>query len=270
MASWRADIRYYRSRNFKDWTFIDTAVPRGRWRGSRQASDLDWYGAASPCVFVSYGKVYLFYAGRENGRGPEAPQEPLRCRILVAESLAGIDGAPIRRFRKQGVVLNKGKAGYWDGLRLDDPCALRVGETVHLYYHGLPAGGGMESRRIGHATALAGRRVFVKDPSFIHTVAGGGEMPRVFYRGGQWHMFLRHFREEGGTRWRHHIASNGLDWRLHDENLFDCAGPIAGRGATDISLIRSIDGRLAEPITALATGLAGGAFKLWAYRVRER
>lgn len=267
LASWGAEIRYYRSPDLRQWTFVDIAVPRGRWRGSVEASDLDWYGAASPNAFVSYGKVHLFYAGREHGRGPDGPRNPLRCRILVSEVAADADGAPIGPFRKQGVVLDKGGAAAWDGLRLDDPCALRVGETVHLYFKGLPREGGLETRRIGHSTSLAGRRTFIKKASPIYSVPGGGEMPRVFYRDGQAHLFLRHFSKGGGASWKHHVSDNGLDWRLHNANLFDCAGPDPGRGATDICLVRAMDGQVAEPLTALATGLEAGALKLWAYRV---
>ncbi len=47
------------------------------------------------------------------------------------------------------------------------------------------------------------------------------------------------------------------------------AGPEPGRGAAALALVRGMDGEIAEPMTALATGFEDGALKLWAYRVRE-
>ncbi len=270
IASWGAEIRYYRSPDLRRWEFVDTAAARGRWRGSTKLSDPDWYGAASPGVLVSYGKVYLFYSGREHGRGPGPSMMPwfLRSRILLATAPTDRAGAPVKPFVKQGVVVDKGPGEAWDSLRLDDPCPVRAGDMMYLYFEGLPAGGGLESRKVGVATSLVGKPQFVKRAAPIHAVEGGCEMPRVFRHRGGWHMFLRHFRREGGTLWRHYISADRIHWRLHNPVLFDGAGPEPGRGAADLAVVRAVDGRPAEPLTALATGMESGVLKLWAYRVR--
>lgn len=273
VASWGAEIRYYTSPNLRDWEFVDTPVPRGRWRGRSRHSDLDWYGAASPHVLVTYGQVHLFYAGREHHDGPEQNLTlgRLRCRIFVATSRTDRHGAPARAFRKRGVVLEPGPPEAWDSLRLDDPCAVRAGDTVFLYYKGRPGWGGAESARVGRAAAVINsRKFFRRPPGPVLAVDGGCEMPRVFRHQDQWHMFLRHFVPGDGAVWKHYRSEDGIGWRLHDANLFDCAGPEPGRGAADVSLVRGFDGAVAEPITALATGFENGALKLWAYRVAVR
>ncbi len=256
------EIRYYRGRDLEHWEFIDTAVPRGRWRGSRGASDLDWFGAASPDLFVNYGRAFLFYAGREHGRGPKRPVAPpsLRCRIMLAEAPVDADAAPATLFRKSGVALDKGPAGTWDDLRLDQPCAIRHEDTLHLYYKGLPVEGGPDALGIGHARAIIGRREFFRPPTPDLAVDGGCAMPRVFLHGGLWHMFVRRLGAGNGSRWHAYVSGDGDHWTLRDDGLFNAGSAIA--------LVRSVDGELAQPITALVTAPARGVPKLWAFRVR--
>ncbi len=270
LENWGAEVRYYRSPDLEAWEYAGTAVPRGRWRGRPRFSDLDWYGAGSPGVFVSYGRVYLFYSGREHGAGPEALLQTsrLRGRILVATAPANRDGAPMPPFRKQGVAVERGGPEAWDSLRLDHPCAVRRGDALFLYYDGVGEGGGRESRRAGLATGVVGSRQFVRRVNPLAGPATGCAMPRVFLRGGRWHMFLEHF-DSQGARWRHWVSADGFTWSLRDAELFEGAGPEPGRGAAALALVRGIDGELAEPMTALATGFEGGVLKLWAYRVRE-
>ncbi len=266
-----ADIRYYRSPGLEAWELVGTAAPRGRWRGRLRFSDLDWYGAGSPYVFVNYGRVYLFYSGREHGDGPGAPpvSSRLRSRIMVATAAADGDGAPLWPFRKRGVAVERGGPEAWDALRLDNPCLVRRGDAIHLYYDGVGEGGGRGSRRIGLAMGVVGSRQFVRRPQPLPGPAAGCAMPRVFRREGRWHMFLQDLTTATGARWQHWVSADGIAWSLRDAELFEGAGPEPGRGAAALALVRGIDGEIAEPMTALATGFEDSALKLWAYRVRE-
>lgn len=271
LEGWGTEIRYYRSTDLKAWEFVGVAAPRGRWRGRLRFSDLDWYGAGSPFPFVSYGRVYLFYSGREHGEGPKAPllTSRLRSRIMLAAAEADRDGAPLWPFRKRGVAVDRGGPEAWDSLRLDHPCVVRRGDAVYLYYDGVGAGGGRESQRIGLATGVVGSRQFVRRANPLNGPAAGCAMPRVFLRGGRWHMFLQDLTGGSGTRWKHWASPDGIEWSLWNAELFEGAGPEPGRGGAALALVRGIDGEIVEPMTALATGFENGVLKLWAYRVRE-
>ena len=80
-------------------------------------------------------------------------------------------------------------------------------------------------------------------------------------------MFLRHHNRAEGAVWRHYISENGIDWQIFDPFLFDCAGENPGMGATDIMLVKNIDGTFSGKV--LACGLEDKVLKLWLYTCTE-
>lgn len=270
--SWQADIRYYRSSDLKNWEFVETAVSRGRYDEALEKRDCDCYGVGSPHVLYTSGKVYLFYAGRGN-LAPDlkwnAFAEPgkegyVSGTIMLAIANTDINGAPSGSFSKHGPVIKRTEA--WESMRIDDPCALVEDNVIHLYHKGFRhIRNAMDTVQVGYAKAELDKLEFKKHTTPIFSVAGGGEMPRVFKYDVIWNMFYRHFDTTDGSFWRHYVSIDGLDWKLHDPFLFDCAGSKPGTGATDMMLINGLDGEFIGK--ALACGMEDGVLKLWFYNI---
>lgn len=269
--SWQAEIRYYRSKDLKNWEFIETAVSKGRYDESPEKKDRDCYGAGSPHALCTSGKVYLFYAGRGNlapdmkGNAFAGPGEEgyISGTIMLATANTDINGAPSGSFSKQGTVINSTKD--WESMRIDDPCALVEGNVIRLYYSGFSNICDMNTKQMGCAKAALDKLEFKKRATPIFRAAGGLEMPRIFKYDGILNMFLRHFDRTDGSIWRHYVSADGLTWKLHNPFLFDCAGRKPGFGATDMMLINGLDGKFSGK--ALACGMEEGALKLWLYNI---
>jgi hypothetical protein len=267
LASWDGRIDRYRSRDLKDFTYVEAVVARSEARDTP-----DSIGAASPGVAVAGGHVLLFYAGR----GPGDPERPpdlnaLRGRIMLASAPADDDGAPAGPFVKRGVLVDL--VGPWGSLRLDDPCACVLGDDLLLYFKAIGAGAPMGNRVVMRARGRVDDPFgpYAVDPEPVLRVEGGGEMPRVFVRGGGLHMFYRRFRPPAST-WEHYASGDGIVWSLVNDRLFGCAGPNPGKRVTDICPIWTPFG--AEPFDSVfAAGLDDGSFgdegriKQWLYEV---
>lgn len=260
--SWTAEIQHYRSRDLRNWESVGTAVPKGK------DADPDAYGAASPHVLATDDRIYLFYAGRANPVGgtadtyaPRGQQGYVAGRILLASARADEHGAPVEAFLKHGVILEPGTG--WDAMRLDDPCAVLDNGTVHLFFKGFDNNRDRNRVRAGYARAQLADMKFVKHPTPILSVPGGGEMPRVFRQAGQWHMFYHHF-GGGGTCWRHHVADDPKDWKLANPQFF--SGHILG-GPRDIMMIYGMNGQLLDEPKMLVAGTENGFNKLWLYHL---
>jgi len=263
--SFGAEIRYYRSDDLRDWTFVDTVVKRGA------GTDGDAFGAASSHVLATDKRIYLFYSGRAAPVGgkfdayaPSGQPGYGAGRILLATAAADEHGAPAGVFRKQGVMVEPGDG--WDAMRLDDPCAVLDGQTVHLFFKGFDNNRNRNHVRVGYARAALADMAFTKHPEPVLAVPGGGEMPRVFRESGVWHMFYHHF-GGGGSTWRHHVSEDGLHWRLHNRSFF--GGHPTG-GPRDIMMIHGMNGALLEEPKMLVAGAQHGINKLWLYHLREK
>lgn len=263
--SFGAQIRYYRSGDLRNWTFVDTVVKKGA------GADGDAFGAASPHVLATNERIYLLYSGRAapvGGKfvGYARPGQPgyAAGRILLATAPTDEHGAPAGAFRKQGVIAEPGDG--WDAMRLDDPCAVLDGDTVHLFFKGFDNNRIRDHVRVGYARATLADLKFTKRPEPILAVPGGGEMPRVFGDGGAWHLFYHHF-GGGGSTWRHHVSNDGLHWRLYDANFF--GGHPTG-GPRDIMMIYGMNGTLLKEPKMLVAGSQDGINKLWLYHLRRQ
>ncbi len=261
-GSWNAVVRYYRSIDLRTWEFVETVVEKG------DGSDADAFGAASPHVLATDDNIYLFYAGRANPVGGQLNSTAQRdqlgymaCRIMLASAKADKHGAPIGAFQKQGVLVEPGDG--WDSMRLDDPCAVLDGGTVHLFFKGFDNNRNRNHVRVGYAKAKLADMNFRKHTEPILAVPGGGEMPRVFRKGDTWHMFYHHFGKTGST-WQHHISDDGIHWRLFDSSFF--MGHPTG-GPRDIMMIQGMNGTLLDKPKLLVAGTENGINKLWLYHL---
>jgi hypothetical protein len=295
--SWEAEIRYYRSPDLKAWEFVETAVPRGEFRGTPENSDPDFVGAASPHVVPIADKLYIFYAGRYRKNidipfsalaGPDDP-DYLGCGIMLTVAPLDRDGVPAGPFIKQGVVALP--FGDWANQRLDDPCAILDGEVVHLYFKGRTITRG----EVAYAWASVDDMRFEVRPDPLFKLQGmGGEAPKVFRHGGKFHMFLHPYDPRGVNApqwtlyaaelgeqapklrppspplWQHLVSDNGLNWTMHDPELWT-----ARKYPADIDLLYNMDSELADPpyLVSATTGHAakstGGVIKLYLYTIEE-
>jgi hypothetical protein len=297
LDSWEAEIRYYRSPDLREWKFVETAVPRGEYRGTPEDSDPDFVGAASPHVLPIGDRLYVFYAGRyrKNNHVPfsavAGPEDPayLGCGIMLASASLDKNGAPAGPFTKQSVIALPW--GDWANQRLDDPCAILDDDVVHLYFKGRTTTHG----DLGYACAAVGDMRFEVRPDPLLRIQGlGGEAPKVFRRGGKLHMFLHPFDPRGVNApmwqlqtavtgedrtkppppspplWQHLVSDDGLDWEMYDPELW-----AVRKYPADIDLIYDMEGSLADPphLISATTGNTensqGGVIKLYLYRVEE-
>ena len=263
--SFGAEIRYYRSSDLRTWKFVDTVVKKGA------GADGDVFGAASPHVLATNKRIYLFYSGRAEPVGGrfDAYARPGQAgyaagRIMLATAAADEHGAPAGAFRKQGVLAEPGDCS--DAMRMDDPCAVVDGDTIHLFFKGFDNNRNRDHVRVGYARATLADMKFTKHPDPILAVPGGGEMPRVFREGAAWHMFYHHF-GGGGSTWRHHVSDDGLHWRLYQSSFF--GGHPTG-GPRDIMMIYGMNGTLLDEPKMLVAGSQHGINKLWLYVLRRK
>lgn len=252
LASWEAEIYYYKSHDLKKWTFVEKAVPKGR---TLPKKELDYYGAASPGVLATDSLIYLFYAGRYL-----TPDNKVNCRIFLATARANPDGAPAEPFVKQGMMIDLGSEGAWDCLRLDDPCPVIRGDSIYVYFKGL-SGGHRDSIMMSVASASLKDMVFKKNRQPIFRISGGLEMPRVFRYENQWHMFVRSFDPGENYLWQHYASPDGLDWQPVNTTFWNKTFPTGG--ASDMVPVFSFNNQLTQPPLVIATGLEGDAMKLW-------
>lgn len=269
--SWQAEIRYYRSNDLKNWQFIETALSRGKYDETPEKRECDCYGVGSPHVLCTSEKAYLFYTGRGN-LAPDKKINPLAGpgeegyvsgTIMLATANTDMQGAPSESFSKQGSVVKRTED--WERMRIDDPCALLGDNIIHLYYKGVKTRRDANTIQLGYAKAGRDKLEFRKHPSPIFSVAGGLEMPRVFRYNEIWNMFLRHFNTTDGSIWRHYVSLNGLEWKLYNPFLFNCAGSKPGTGAADMMLINGLNGEFIGK--ALACRMEDGVLKLWLYNI---
>jgi hypothetical protein len=295
LDSWEAEICYYRSPDLKQWEFVESAVPRGEYRGTPEDSDPDFVGAASPHVLPIGDRLYVFYAGRyrKNAHVPfsavAGPEDPayLGCGIMLASAPLDDNGAPIGPFVKQGVIARPW--GDWANQRLDDPCAVLDGDVVHLYFKGRTTTHG----DVGYARASVRDMQFEVRPDPLLRVQGlGGEAPKVFRYAGKYHMFLHPFDPRGVNEpmwrlqmadrgeadikpppaspplWQHLVSDNGLEWTMLDSELWTFR-----KYPADIDVIYDMRGGLSDPayLISATTGHTqksqGGVIKLYLYKI---
>ncbi len=275
--SWEAEIRHFRSRDLKTWEAVaDMTFIRG------QQGAPDSFGVASPHMLSvpEKGRVYLFYAGRGHPRPGEAwngralPGEPgyVSSHIMMASAEADADGAPVGPFGERRLIVGLDAA--WRNMRVDDPCAIVVDGHVHLYFKGFGVPGPFHDGR--HELLKCGYAVADLDDMRFSVCSSplpgldGGEMPRVFTLGDQWHLLYRCFAPAPGeTHWQYYISQDGIEWRLNQSRLF--TRPHCPRNALpyDMAPVYGVNGELAEPPAALACGQdqADGCLKQWLYRL---
>jgi hypothetical protein len=260
--SWEAEIRYYKSGDLRNWEYVETPAPRG------QAGEPDSFGAASPHVLATNDKIFLFYASRQvhcdakmNCFAKSGEPGFMSGSIMMCVADADINGAPAGPFKKHGIVLKSGTG--WNSMRLDDPCALLEGDTVHLYFKGFDNNLDHDRICVGHSSAKLNDMKFISDPKPVLSVPGGGEMPRLFMKEDKWNMFYRHFSGSGKPySWHHHQSEDGISWNQNSKNFF------AGRlGPSDIMLIYDMNGELPAEPQLLVAGSENGIQKLWLYKV---
>lgn len=269
--SWQTEIRYYRSSDLKNWQFVETALSRGKYDEAPEKRECDCYGVGSPHVLCTSGKAYLFYSGRGDlapGRKVNSLAGPgqegyVSGTIMLATANIDMQGAPSESFSKRGPIIKRTED--WENMRLDDPCALVRDNIIHLYYKGFKTIRDGNAIQLGYAKAKRERLEFKKHTSPIFSVTGGLEMPRVFRYYGIWNMFLRHFNTTDGSIWRHYVSINGLEWKLHNPFLFNCAGSTPDTGPADMMLINGLNGEFIGK--ALACGMEDGVLKLWLYNI---
>lgn len=273
--TWQSHLEYYTSDDLLSWTRVGTAVTADPDRPG------ETFGMGSPGVLATQDRIYLFYAGRS------APQhgapinnfanrdEPgyMTSHICLAVAPTDANGAPAGPFERLGVVLQPSQP--WCTLRVDDPCPVRVGDHIRLYFKGMDtirAGGQapMSHVKVGVAETPFDDLAFATPDAPLFSVSAGGEQPNVFRYHGQWHMFYRLFPPHEGSVWQHFTSEDGFNWQLHDDAMFNCAGPTPGTGATDMMPIYGFDGALADPPSAMACGMEEDVLKLWAYRLAVR
>ena len=263
--SWNASIRYYTSSNLIDWNYSSTAVEKGD-KGS-----MDDYGTASPHVFATSSRVYLFYAGRScmdknnaDSSAKKGEKGYINGHIMMASSKVDSNGAPLGKFEKHGVLLSKNDE--WDSMRQDDPCLVINGNKAFLYFKGFQDNQDLNKVKVGCATADLEKMEFEKLPEPIMSVSGGGEMPRVFRDKNNWNMFYHHFNSDGAI-WQHHVSENGIDWLLHDPDLFSGHSEC---GPKDIMMVYGMNGNLIQNPKVFVAGEEKGYNKIWLYSILEK
>lgn len=275
--SWEAEIRYFRSRDLKTWEAVAGTTFR---RGSEGSPDS--FGVASPHVLrvPEKGRVYLFYAGRGHPLPGEAwnsravPGEPgyVSSHIMLASAEADADGAPVGPFGERRLIVGLDAA--WRNMRVDDPCAIVVNGRVHLYFKGFGAPGPFQLGthdilKCGYAVAdLDDMRFGIRSAPL--SGLDGGEMPRVFTLGDQWHLLYRCYAPApGAAHWQQYTSQDGMDWRLHQTSLFTRPHDPRQASPYDMAPVYGVNGRLAEPLAALACGQdqADGCLKQWLYQL---
>lgn len=260
--SWRAEIRYYVSKDLRNWKYIATPVAHGR------ADEADGFGAASPHVLPINDKILLFYAGRQihdttemNCFAQPGTRGYMSGSIMMSIADSDANGTPNGSFKKHGVVLESGIG--WDSMRLDDPCAILEGDTVHLYYKGFDSNTNLNNICVGRSSAKLQNLKFTAHPKPVLAVSGGGEMPRVFLTGKRWNMLYRHFDGPGKPySWHCHKSEDGIKWTQNPINFFN-----GRQGPSDIMLIYQMNGELQTNPGLLVAGSDNGIQKLWLYRV---
>lgn len=266
--TWNAEVRYYHSDNGAGWQWAQTPMPRGEWTGDPATSALDCFSTASPAAVVAGDTLLVFYAGR-GGVGPDdkpsilaKPGEPgyLRSTIMLATCKVDADGSPADPFVPRGPVVEPGDT--WDAMRVDQPTAVVVGDTVHLFYTGYDDARDLARRKVGYATATLADLEFTQHAEPVLAVPGGGETPRVFAHESRVHLFYQHFDHLDAARWRHYVSDDLPNFRLENADLF------AGHDGKPCELMVWLDatGRLHTPHHALVTATdRGGISRLVPY-----
>ena len=267
--SWQASLRYYTSHDFSNWEDHGNVLERD------ELSSGENFGVASPHLLWVDGRALLFYAGRsvENLSQESSPfatrgtKGYIGNKIFLAEAAVDSKGRIIGPFTRKGLVLDNTKD--WNNMRIDDPCVLKVHDKMRIYFKGFseltPARDGID---LGVSECSFGKIDFPEPGSSILGVNGGGEMPRVFRIDDQWHMFYRHFSPRSDeSHWQHYISEDGLQWKLNDPNLFNCAGSEPVKGATDLMFVYGKDGIVGTRFKVLACGAEEDVLKLWGYEV---
>jgi|GEM_PF-1579167 len=268
VASWQAEIFYYRSRDLLSWEYVSTAVEKGN------SPDLpDSYGVASPEILCFKDCLYLFYSARQNplnsnmGNPLAKPGETgyVSTEIMYAKALTDMNKSPISPFIKQGFAIKKEYD--WESMRIDDPCVVRDNKKLYMYYKGFCDNIDRNNLKLGFAEADINDMRFKKYGFSILEVHSGLEMPRVFRYKDKWIMFLRHFERQTGYSWRQYVSKDGIDWKMYDPYLFNCHGGIENSGAADIMIIKDADNNFTGKV--LACNIDGNALKLWLYECKE-
>ncbi len=270
-GSWNAVIRHYKSTDLYHWEYVSTVARHGE-VGKRDAR-----GCSSPHIYATDEKIYLFYGGTSRPVGgnqdiwaEKGKQGYFSRQFILAIAEADKNGAPKGNFAKHGVILEPGEIGDWDSMRMDGPCVVAVGDTLHLFYNAFDANKDRNRVRVGYAKASINELKFTKYPEPILSVPGGGEMPRVFKTGSEWHMFYLHhknyYSREGGYKWQHHTSRNGINWELSDPYFFN------GHSSAfppDIMMIYGMNGQLLDRPKVLVAGSENDINKLWLYNLKK-
>lgn len=226
--TWDGVIRWYSSKDFKNWTDHGTVIDKGIWTGDPETSDADCIGAASPGVTIVGDRVFLFYSarGKQDPAGPfcsslERGQKGALCgRIMLASAEIDENGCPEEDFVKHGVVVPLGSG--WMSTRLDDPWPVVYENEVLLFHKAMGArkGGDGVVCALSRTDIDKANQTYKTDSEPAIKVSGGGEMARVFYKKGTWHLLYRHF-HPGGQFWSHYMSDTPFNWKFVSNHLFD-------------------------------------------------
>ena len=265
-TSYDGVIRYYKSTDLYRWEYVSTVAEHA------EIGVPDAKGCSSPHVYATDDKIYLFYGGTTESYNGEMNMyakngEPgyFSRSFILAVAQADKNGAPKGKFEKHGVVIAPGSLGDWDAMRLDDPCIVPDGDTLHMFYKAFNTNRERDSVRVGYAKASVNNLKFEKYPGPVLAVPGGGEMPRVFKLEDKWHMFYHHFASKGFT-WQHHTSDDGINWQLSDPFFFKHPRS----GARDIMMIYGMNGKLLSHPKMLVAGDEDSISKLWVYHLRDK
>ncbi|QGY47510.1 hypothetical protein GM418_28715 [Maribellus comscasis] len=266
MSPYNAVIRYYRSSDLYHWEYVSTVAKHA------ELGVPDAVGCSSPHVLATDDKIYLFYGGTPKSNNDSAniyakkgESGYMSRSIILAIAKADKNGAPMGNFEKHGVVITPGSIDDWDSMRLDDPCVIPDGDTLHLFYKAFNTNRELDSVRVGYAKASVNDLKFEKHPGPVLAVDGGGEMPRVFKIANIWHLFYRHFENEEFT-WLHYTSDNGVRWRLFDPFFFKQPRT----GPRDIMMIYGMNGKLLKHPKMLVAGNENDITRLWLYHLRKK
>lgn len=265
-SPYNAVIRHYKSKDLYNWEYVNTVAKHA------ESGAADAKGCSSPHVYATDKKIYLFYGGtpesvdgKMNIYAEKGEAGYMSRSIILSVAKADRNGAPKGSFKKMGVVVAPGDIGDWDAMRLDDPCIVAEGDSLHLFYKAFDSNRNLGRVRVGYAKSSINNLKFKKYPSPVLAVPGGGEMPRVFRLKNNWHLFYHHFDKEQCT-WQHHTSDDGIHWQLTDPCFFKQPRS----GPSDIMMIYGMNGKLLEQPKMLVAGNENDITKLWVYQLKEK
>ncbi len=180
-------------------------------------STYDAYRLSDPCVIQMRHRLFHMYY---YGYGTSGYSDS----ICIAQSTT-----PWGKWNKDGPVLVEGTSGTWDDTSVGDPCAMLVGEIIHLYYTGYGGGGTKEGIGLARGNTYSS---LAREPGPVLTngshprdwdYAGVSE-PWVLRVGDTFHMWYSGYTSSFDKYIGHATSTDGTNWTK------DPANPVIGPG----------------------------------------